>query len=88
MDAPAVNGTTASLTGRGNYTCVDSDGATTASQGNLSILGYVEDNGTSGAGQDKFWIRAYSELFMSMSPAPYAVLLTGGNIQVPQPSSK
>ena len=88
MDAPAVNGTTASLTGKGNYSCVDSDGATTASQGNLSILGYVEDNGTSGAGQDKFWIRAYSELFMALSPTANAVLLTGGNIQVPQPSSK
>jgi len=88
MDAPAVNGTTASLTGKGNYTCVDSDGATTASQGNLNILGYVEDNGTSGAGQDKIWIRAYSELFMALPPAANAVLLTGGNIQVPQPSSK
>lgn len=88
MDAPAVNGTTASLTGKGNYTCVDSDGATTASQGNLSILGYVEDNGTSGAGQDKFWVRAYGELLMAMPPVSSAVVLTGGNIQVPQPSSK
>jgi len=88
MDAPAVNGTTASLTGKGNYTCVDSDGATTASQGNLSILGYVEDNGTSGAAQDKFWVRAYGELLMAMPPVSSAVVLTGGNIQVPQPSSK
>ncbi len=83
-----MNGKTASLTGKGNYSCVDSDGATTASQGNLTILGYVEDNGTSGAGQDKFWIRAYSELFMALPPGDQRCCSDGGNIQVPQPSSK
>jgi hypothetical protein len=86
MDAPAVSGTTASLSGKGNYTCVDANGVTTASAGNQTVLGYVEDNGTSGGGQDKFWIRAYGELMMTLQAPANALLLTGGNIQVPQPS--
>ena len=57
-----------------------------ADAGNLSALGYVEDWGTSGIGQDKFWISAYGELLV---PGPAngtnAALLTGGHIQVPQP---
>jgi hypothetical protein len=88
MDAPAVSGTTASFSGKGNYSCVDGTGATTASAGNLSLTGYVEDNGTSGIAQDKFWIRAYGELLMALQAPANAVLLTGGNIQVPQPSGK
>jgi len=88
MDAPAVNGTTASFSGKGNYTCVDAKGATTASAGNQNVLGYVEDNGTSGAGQDKFWLRAYGELMMALQAPGNALLLTGGNIQVPQPGSR
>ena len=86
-----MNGTTASYTGKGNYTCVDAYGATTASAGNLSLLGYVEDNATPGAGFDKFWLQnqaAYGELSMPSTAKANAALLTGGNIQVTQPGSK
>lgn len=86
MSAPAVNGTTASLSGKTNYTCVDANGVTTASAGNISAVGYVEDNGTSGAGQDKFWIDAYGTLKMPSPAVSNAKTLSGGNIQVPQPS--
>ena len=91
LDAPAVTGTAASYTGKGNYTCVDAYGSTTASAGNLSLLGYVEDNATPGAGLDKFWLQnqaAYGELSMPSTAKANAVLLTGGNIQVPQQGSK
>ena len=87
LDAPAVNGTTAAYTGRGNYTCVNALGVTTSSAGNQTILGYLEDNATPGANADEFWIRAYGELFMQNTPSAAAntVLLTGGNIQVARP---
>jgi uncharacterized repeat protein (TIGR01451 family) len=85
LDAPAVIGTTASYTGKGTYTCEDAAGLETASQGNLSLLGYVEDNATPGAGFDKFWIQAaYGEVSMPSPAKDNAALLTGGNIQVPQ----
>ena len=86
MNAPSVVGTTASLSGKSNYSCVDAYGQTTASAGNIAATGYVEDNGTSGIGQDKFWIRAFGQLLMSTPAAGNARTLTGGNIQVPQPS--
>jgi hypothetical protein len=85
MNAPAVVGNTATLSGKSNYSCVDAFGQTTASAGNLSSLGYVEDNGTSGVGQDKFWISAFGELLMPAPASANAAVLTGGNIQVPQP---
>ncbi|MES3034863.1 MAG: Ig-like domain repeat protein [Gemmatimonadota bacterium] len=85
MNAPAVVGTTASLSGKSNYTCTNALGVITATAGNLSALGYVEDNGTPGAGQDKFWIRAYGALSMNTPAVTNARALSGGNIQVPKP---
>jgi uncharacterized repeat protein (TIGR01451 family) len=91
MNAPSVVNTTASMTGKGNYNCVDANGNTTASAGNLSILAYVEDLATSGAGWDKFFVSGGSSapmLNMGSTPTGNTAVLTGGNIQVPQPGKK
>jgi uncharacterized repeat protein (TIGR01451 family) len=91
MNAPSVVNTTASMTGKGNYNCVDAYGNTTASAGNLSILTYVEDVATSGAGADVFFVGAGSSapmLNMGSTPSGNTTTLTGGNIQVPQPGKK
>jgi hypothetical protein len=87
MNAPAVNGNTATLSGKGNYVCIDAAGATTASAGNISIAAYAEDNATSGIGYDKFWVTnaAGSMLQMPGPAGANAAVLTGGNVQVPQP---
>jgi hypothetical protein len=93
MNAPAVNGNTATLSGKGNYTCSDATGNTTASQGNISIAAYAEDNATSGIGADKFWLSngagvPTNYLKMDMPAGANAQLLTGGNVQVPQPQGR
>ena len=93
MNIPAVNGKTVTLSGKGNYVCTDALGVTTASAGNINIAAYAEDNATSGIGQDRFWVSnnaAYSPNYLTM-PGPAGdptknKLLTGGNVQVPQPS--
>ena len=92
MNIPAVNGKTVTLSGKGNYVCTDALGVTTASAGNVNIAAYAEDNATSGIGQDRFWVSntaAYSPNALAM-PGPAGdptknKLLTGGNVQVPQP---
>jgi len=88
VGAPAISGTTASFSGKANYACLDALGNTLpGGQGNLNLLGYVEDNGEPGIGADKFWVRVFGELMMSKTPsaAANAAVLTGGNVQVPQP---
>jgi hypothetical protein len=93
MNAPAVNGNTVALSGKGNYVCTDALGVTQASQGNVNISAFAEDNGTSGNGQDRFWVSnaatvATNYLKMATPAGTQAALLTGGNVQVPQPSGK
>jgi hypothetical protein len=88
VGAPAISGNAASFSGKANYACLDVLGNTLpGGQGNLSLLGYVEDNAEPGIGADKFWIRVFGELMMSKTPsaAANAAVLTGGNVQVPQP---
>jgi hypothetical protein len=91
MNAPSVVTNAASFTGKGNYNCMDAYGNTTASSGNLSVLGYVQDNYTPGAGQDLFFVSGGSSapmLNMGSTATSNAAALTGGNIQVPQPGKK
>ena len=88
MSAPAVSGNQAMLLGRGTYSCLSATGVSTASQGNAAITVYVEDNGTSGAGQDRIWLSnaaaaTPNALLMTGSPTDVAVTLTGGNIHIP-----
>ena len=90
IDAPAIVGTTATFSGKANYGCVDALGnALPGGAGNLTLTGYVEDNGEPGssaaASPDKFWVRVFGELLMT-TPAnsTNAKPLTGGNIQVPK----
>jgi hypothetical protein len=79
MDSPAVVGNVVTLAGKGNYNCVVNN-VTTISQGNLNLIVVGEDWATSGAGADKFRVKAMDKLDMAST-----VLLAGGNIQVPQP---
>ena len=90
MNAPAVSGNTVTLSGKGNYSCVDALGVTTASAGNITIAAYAEDWATSGAGADKFAVTnsapvASNKLAMPTPLRNSAALLTGGNVQVPKP---
>jgi hypothetical protein len=82
MNAPSVSGNVATLGGKGNYNCVVG-GITTISQGNINVIAVAEDWGTSGIGVDKFRVRAMDQLNMTALE-----LLTGGNVQVPQPGNK
>jgi len=82
MDAPAVVGNIATLGGKGNYNCVVNN-VTTVSQGNINLIAVAEDWATSGANADKFRVKAMDKLDMATT-----VVLAGGNVQVPQPSSK
>lgn len=79
MDAPAVVGNAVTLGGKGNYNCVVNN-VTTISQGNLNLIVVGEDWATSGAGADKFRVKAMDQLDMATT-----VALATGNIQVPQP---
>ena len=95
MNAPAVNGNTVTLSGKGNYSCVDGNGQTLASQGNVTIGAYAEDNATSGADADKFWVTNgasvtpnYLKMNGTGGAAANAIKLRGGNVQVPQPGSR
>src|SRR5262249_7205328 len=53
--------------------------------GNYPFKVYVEDNAEPGTGKDKFWLQVTGGISLSSAPsaAANAVLLTGGNIQVP-----
>ena len=79
MDSPAVVGNVVTLGGKGNYSCVVNN-VTTISQGNINLIVVGEDWATSGAGADKFRVKAMDKLDMATT-----VVLAGGNIQVPQP---
>jgi hypothetical protein len=82
MDSPAVVNNIVTLGGKGNYSCVVND-VTTVSQGNITLIAVGEDWATSGAGADKFRVKAMDKLNMATT-----VVLAGGNIQVPQPGTK
>jgi hypothetical protein len=93
IDAPAVVNNTASFSGKGNYSCTKPDGTTYDGVGNQTLLGWVEDNGqgSTATGPDRFWINVNapnSVLAMGGNGPSSAQPLTGGNIQVPQPSSQ
>jgi hypothetical protein len=95
LGAAAVIDNTASFSGKGNYVCRRPDGSEYDGAGNLNFLGWVEDNGEPGShaadDADRFWIRVpapNSQLLMMKPPATHAEDLMGGNIQVPQPSSR
>jgi hypothetical protein len=95
IDAPAVVGKTAGYSGKGNYGCTRPNGTTYDGIGNMSILGWLEDNGEPGSSSslvpDRFWVNMTvpnSKLVMPAPATTYAQPLTGGNIQVPQPSSR
>ena len=79
MDAPAVVGHVVTLGGKGNYSCVVNN-VTTISQDNINLIVVGEDWATSGAGADKFRVKAMDKLDKATT-----VVLAGGNIQVPQP---
>jgi hypothetical protein len=90
IGAPGVVGADASFSGKGNYVCTTPEGSSYDGAGNISILGWVRDNGEPGASSaetpDLFWIRALapgSELLMTMGVPLNAEPLVGGNIQVP-----
>jgi uncharacterized repeat protein (TIGR01451 family) len=89
-----------SLAGKGNYSCVDAFGVPipNSGAGNLTIQMYAEDRATSGANADKFWVTNSAPAVMGSGPTAHtnklkmaapgasnAQLLTGGNVQVPQP---
>jgi hypothetical protein len=85
MGAPAVWENTAAFSGKGNFVCTRPDGTTYDSAGNVAITGWVEDGG----GEDRFWVNIPGTVLAMPKPAAAnAVLLTGGNIQVPQRSRK
>jgi hypothetical protein len=97
LNAPAVNGNTVTLSGKGNYSCVDANGLVIVgqSQGNVTIGAYAEDNATSGADADKFWVTNsasvtpnYLKMDGSGGAAANAIKLRGGNVQVPQPENR
>jgi hypothetical protein len=88
----AVVGKTASFSGKGNYGCVKPNGETYDGIGNQTILGWLEDNGegSTATGPDRFWINMSvpnSKLLLATPASTNARPLTGGNVQVPQPSS-
>jgi len=90
IDAPAINGNTASFSGKANYACVDALGNTLpGGAGNLTLTGWVQDNGEPGSSSattpDRFWVRVMGELMMATPGSTNSKPLTGGNIQVPQP---
>lgn len=97
MEAPAVNGNTVIITGKGNYSCTDALGAPVAGQsaGNIQVSLYGEDWGTSGKDTDKVWVSNNANLGVGLTnylqmpgaggAAANTVFLRGGNIQVPQP---
>jgi len=92
IDAPAVVGKTASFSGKGNYACVRPTGETYDGVGNQTMLGWVEDNGegSTAIAADRFWINMNapsSKLLIAAPASTNARSLTGGNLQVPQPSS-
>ena len=92
IDAPAVVGKTASFSGKGNYACVRPTGETYDGVGNQTMLGWVEDNGegSTAIAADRFWINMNvpsSKLLIAAPASTNARSLTGGNVQVPQPSS-
>jgi hypothetical protein len=91
IDAPAVVGNTASFSGKANYGCTRPDGTTYDGAGNQVVTGWVEDNGqgSNATAPDRFWVRLTapnSLLLMPNAASTSAAELTGGNIQVPQPS--
>ena len=101
LEAPAIskdgNGTSwnASFSGKGNYICTRPNGTTYDGSGNLTILGWVQDNGQGSASPpDKFWVKVSNALNNNLimpvtgGGAPIGALLTGGNIQVPQPGGR
>ena len=90
IGAPGVVGSDASFSGKGNYVCTTPEGSSYDGAGNISILGWVRDNGEPGASStetpDLFWIRVVapeSQLLMPMGVPANAAPLIGGNIQVP-----
>jgi hypothetical protein len=90
IDAPAVSGKTASFSGKGNYGCTRPNGTTYDGAGNITLTGWVEDNGqgSNATGPDRFWISipaTNSVLKMPATASAQAKPLLGGNIQVPQP---
>ncbi|HSE51862.1 MAG TPA: putative Ig domain-containing protein [Gemmatimonadales bacterium] len=94
IDAPAITNYAtyglATFTGKANYACVDALGVTLpGGAGNLTLTGYVEDNGEPGSSAatspDKFWVKVFGELMMTTpATSTTAKTLTGGNIQVPK----
>ena len=90
---PSIDSNHVTMTGSGNYVCTDAAGVTTVSKGNVNITAYGEDWSTPGAGFDKFWVSNnasgdFTNMLQMPTPVANAVLLTGGNIQVPQPRKK
>jgi hypothetical protein len=85
FDGYAIVGTTATFTGKATYS------VNGTSLGNFTFTGYAEDNGTPGKGVDKFGFylaSAGNQIATSTTLAGLpasAIVLGGGNIQVPQP---
>ena len=91
LEAPAITQNAASWAGKGNYNCSRPDGTQYDGSGNLTITGWVQDNGqgSTATGPDKFWVKVSgalnNNLVMPGTGPANAASLTGGNIQVPQP---
>ena len=87
IGAPAVNGNAASFSGKGNYVCTRPDGSTYDGAGNLSFVGWVQDNGegSNATGPDRVWLKIdapNSKLAMPAPASTNARPLTNGNVQV------
>jgi hypothetical protein len=90
LEAPAIVSNAASFAGKGNYSCTRPDGTLYDGSGNLTITGWVQDNGqgSTATGPDKFWVKVSGALNSNLvmpGTSANAAPLTGGNIQVPQP---
>ena len=93
LEAPAIVQNTASLAGKGNFSCTRPDGTHYDGAGNLTITGWVQDNGhgANASVPDRFWVKVLGapnnnqSLVMPGTGPANAAPLTGGNIQVPQP---
>jgi hypothetical protein len=85
FDGYTILNSTASFTGKATYS------VNGTSLGNFAFTGYAEDNGTPGTGVDKFgFYLAYAGNQIQTSTLANlktsAITISGGNIQVPQPS--
>jgi hypothetical protein len=90
FDGYSISGNAVTFTGKATYSV---NGVTLAGD-NYPFTGYAQDNGTPGAGVDKFglyYAKSPNEIATASalsSLVSSAKTISGGNVQVPQPSKK